>query len=151
MGGKLTRVSMALATIGLVVGLQAATVGVAQAKSSVFRITKATPDPVNLNVVTIPGTAHVNNTIHWKGKAVFPITANTTPAPGCSTAFFTCNPHSFTFASHKHKLVWSNGWGCSIDAGSSPGSFTGTFYLDLVDAHGQTTPSITVEYTCTWS
>jgi hypothetical protein len=137
-------------TIGVVVGLQFGTVsGAFAGKPKPFKITKATPNPVTLTIPSTPGSASGNITIKWKGTAAFPITANLTPAPGCSSGGFTCSPGSTTFASGKKKLVWVDGNNCSISAGS--GTHTGTWDLSLTDANNRTTPSIDYVVTCTWS
>jgi hypothetical protein len=130
--------------------VQVATMAGAGAKAAKpFAITKVTPNPEVLKVKTIPGTASKDVKVHWQGTAVFPITLNVTPEPGCSTSTFTCNPSSTTFASGSKILVRTST--CSINAGTAPGTFTGKFDYQLVDANGQTTASVPETYTCTWS
>ncbi|MGO8873686.1 MAG: hypothetical protein ACLQPH_20250 [Acidimicrobiales bacterium] len=145
--------SALVVAIGLATVVQIATFGSASAtpKPKTFEITKVTPNPTDLVVTTIPGSARKTIKVKWKGTAVFPIKVNTIPAPGCGTATFTCNPSSVTVASGGHTLKLVNAAGCTINAGSSPGSAGGTIYFQLVDAHGRTTAEFPTTYLCTWS
>ena len=97
---------------------------------------------------TVPGTASKVVKVHWKGTAAFPITLYVTPEPGCSTATFTCNPATVTYTSGGHALPRTSS--CMINAGTAPGSFTGMFDYQLVDANGQTTGIVAETYTCNW-
>jgi hypothetical protein len=140
-------VAAGIAVFGLALQIGGAQ-GAGAAKVKPFVLTKVTPNPEILKVKTTPGTATKDVKVHWKGTAVFPLTLNVTPEPGCSTPNFTCYTSSTTYASGSHALVRTST--CDINGASPPGSFTGKFDYQLVDANGQTTAAFPETYTCTW-
>jgi hypothetical protein len=138
------RITAALLAVGLTVGLQASTLGSAGAVTP-LKITSVTPNPTTINITT----ASKNYTVAWSGSATFPMTVNVVPEPSCSTATFTCNKRTTKFTKRSNKLVLTTT--CSINAGSSPGSHTGTWNVQLVDAHGKKSPLAHHTVKCSWS
>src|SRR5450631_1395454 len=145
MSRTLMRVVVSIAAIGLALALQASTSVVAGA-STPLTITSVTPNPVVVNVTTIPGSAKTHYAVTWSGKAIFPMTMTVTPEPGCSTASFTCTGGSKVFTVKSRTLITK--YSCSINAGSSPGSNSGTWDIQLTDSAGHVSPIFSVVETC---
>lgn len=143
--------SAALVIFGIVAGVELSTASASSAAGGSLTIVSAKPNPSNLVIGSVPGSASENVVIKWKGEAKFPITANLTPLATCSQGNFTCNPASVTFKKGGYKLKWVGGMSCSIDAGTPPGSFSGGYLLTLTDAKGRTSPPLSYTFSCSWN
>jgi hypothetical protein len=142
------RICAALLAVGLAMGLQATTLGSAGAVTP-LKITSVAPNPLAINITTIPGSATKPFTVTWSGSATFPMTVNLVPEASCTTATFTCNKHTTKFSKRSNKLALTST--CSVFAGSSPGGHTGTWKVQLVDAHGRKSSLANHTVKCTWS
>lgn len=106
-----------------------------------FQLNKVSPQRYD---IIINGAAQ-SFTIHWSGKATFPIRAYIIPTETCSNSGFTCGSYSHRFARGTSTLVWHNATSCF---GSIAAAFTGHEYIYLVNAKRQYTSAIPLTFTC---
>jgi hypothetical protein len=142
------RVVGALVAVVLAVFVQAGAISVASATTP-LRVTSITPSTVTLNITTVPGSAVKHYTVAWSGTATFPMTVHSIPAAGCSTSTWTCSSSTVKFTTRSSKLIMKSS--CAVDAGTPPGSHTGTWNLQLVDAHGRKSQIVRHSQVCRWS
>lgn len=142
------RIVGALVPVVLAVVVQTGAISPASATTP-LKVTSITPSQVVLKITTIPGSASKHYVVRWSGSATFPMTVKSVPAVGCSTATWTCHTTSTKFTTRSSYFVMTSS--CAIDAGTPPGSHTGTWNLQLVDAHGRKSPMVHHSQRCSWS
>jgi hypothetical protein len=112
----------------------------ASAASATFKITKL----VRAHTIVLENGAHKTLKIDWTGPATFPVTARYVPAPGCTQGSITCYPGHHKFTTSANPLVWKGAAWCT---GNAP-TWTGKWYVFLVDANHTKTAKVTWTITC---